>query len=183
MRGIAALIVIAWHLLLAFDPRRPGVMPDFPPAQSWIGTPWYGLVNGTASVGFFFVLSGYVLTYRSLARNDAGVLARGAIKRWPRLAGTVALASIISWSIFPLGWHWFAEAARLTKSPWLANFGFLPPISHPVANWQDAYQARTMVYSLPRRGLACPFARHSCTGWAGRLSCARSNCVQVGRDG
>lgn len=93
MRGIAAVMVVFWRLL-----------PGFPPKVSQIERPWYGFVNGAATVGFFFVLSGFVLTRRSFQVNDADALARGAIKRWPRPAGTVGIAGLVGWALFPLGW-------------------------------------------------------------------------------
>ena len=124
MRGIAALMVVFWHLLMGFAPGLPGSLPGFPPEVSWIGRPWYGFVNGGAAVGFFFVLSGFVLTRRSLQANDADVLARGAIKRWPRLAGTVGIAGLVSWALFPLGWYRFQQAGSLSGSPWLAGFAY-----------------------------------------------------------
>ena len=126
MRGIAALMVVFWHLLLGFAPGLPGVLPGFPPAASWIGRPWYGFVNGGAAVGFFFVLSGFVLTRRNLRSGDADGLARGAIKRWPRLAGTVGLACLASWALFPLGLYRFQQAGSLSGSPWLAAFAYSP---------------------------------------------------------
>ncbi len=126
MRGVAALVVVFWHLLLGFAPGLPGVLPGFPANVSWIGRPWYGFVNGGAAVGFFFVLSGFVLTRRSLQTDDADSLARGAIKRWPRLAGTVGIACLVSWALFPLGLYRFQQAGALSGSPWLAGFAYSP---------------------------------------------------------
>ncbi len=144
MRGLAALVVVFWHLLLAFDPERSGALPQFPHALSWIGCPWFGLVNGPAAVGFFFVLSGYVLTRRSLQANDPASLARGAVKRWPRLAGTVGLTCLICWSLFPLGLYRNEQAGALTHSFWLSHFGVgrLGPTLVPNvwdALWQGVY--------------------------------------------
>jgi peptidoglycan/LPS O-acetylase OafA/YrhL len=123
-RGLAALVVVLWHLLLGFDPARPGALPGFPHALSWIGRPWYGLINGGGAVGFFFVLSGFVLTRRNLQRTDAAGLARGAIKRWPRLAGPVTVACLFCWVLFPLHLYRFQQAAAFSHSPWLAGFGY-----------------------------------------------------------
>ena len=144
MRGLAAMVVVFWHLLLAFDPERSGALAQFPHALSWIGCPWFGLVNGPAAVGFFFVLSGYVLTKRSLQAGDSASLARGAVKRWPRLAGTVGLTCLISWALFPLGLYRNQQAGALTHSFWLSHFGVgrLGPTLVPDvwdALWQGVY--------------------------------------------
>ncbi len=126
LRGVAALVVVFWHLLLGFAPGLPGVLLGFPPSMSWIGRPWYGFVNAGAAVGFFFVLSGFVLTRRGLQTDDADGLARGALKRWPRLAGTVGIACLVSWALFPLGLYRFQQAGSLSGSPWLAGFAYSP---------------------------------------------------------
>ena len=144
MRGLAALVVVFWHLLLGFDPERSGALPQFPHPLSWIGDPWFGLFNGAAAVGFFFVLSGFVLTRRSLQASDPASLARGALKRWPRLAGTVGLTCLISWALFPLGLYRNTEAGAVTRSFWLSHFGVgLPgPVLVPNvwnAMWQGVY--------------------------------------------
>ncbi len=122
LRGVAAIIVVLYHLLLGFAPGLPGVLPGFPAGATWIGRPWYGLVNGVAAVGFFFTLSGFVLTRRSLQTGHGDSLAVGAIKRWPRLAGTVAIACLSSWALFPLGLYRFRQAGKLSASPWLSAF-------------------------------------------------------------
>src|SRR5690242_11784453 len=91
LRGLAAMVVVAFHCLQSFAPAWTGLYPAFDPTHSRAGEIWYGLVNGTAAVLFFFVLSGFVLTRRYFATGDAMILARGAVKRWPRLAGLVLL--------------------------------------------------------------------------------------------
>jgi peptidoglycan/LPS O-acetylase OafA/YrhL len=111
MRGIAALVVVANHLALTFSAR------DLQP-----GAPWFILINGGAAVTFFFVLSGYVLTLGPLQSNDLLSIVRGAIKRWPRLAGPVLIAVLLSWALWHLGAFWHIEAAAITGSEWLATF-------------------------------------------------------------
>ncbi len=130
LRGLAAFIVVFWHMLLAFAPAR---VPVFGGDQSAaiFGRPWFGLVYGTSSVTFFFVLSGFVLTRKALLRGDATLLARGALKRWPRLAGTVTLAVLVSWLFFVLHAYRYTQAAAITGSPWLASFATAIPVGTP----------------------------------------------------
>lgn len=117
LRGLAAVVVLAWHALQAFQPAfwRDG------------GAWWYGAVHGTAAVIVFFVLSGFVLTHRALATGDGRPLARGAIKRWPRLAGPVLAAVLFSWLLFKLGLYAHAEAGARIGSGFLASFGDAHP--------------------------------------------------------
>ena len=129
LRGLAAFGVVAWHLLLGFAPARPGILPGTDRALSWIGMPWYGLVNGGAAVAFFFVLSGFVLTRQALRLGDGGILARSAVKRWPRLAAPVVISCLVSWALFAGGLYHHAEVGARTGSPWLAAFAYavVPP--------------------------------------------------------
>ena len=85
-RGLAALVVVAWHTSLGFYPGLSGIFRGFDVNQSLQGSPLYTLINGTAAVVFFFVLSGYVLSRGFLTSGDLNILKRNAIKRLPRLA-------------------------------------------------------------------------------------------------
>ncbi len=85
--------------------------------------PWFGLLNGTAAVTVFFVLSGLVLSRAYLSTGDASIIARGALKRWPRLAGPVLVVVMISALLDRFGLYRYDQAA-LTGSPWLAGHSF-----------------------------------------------------------
>ncbi len=88
------------------------------------GNPLYVLVNGRSAVIFFFVLSGYVLTHRFYQTHDATILARGALKRLPRLAGTTTVITLISCALFLTGAYHFADAASINQSYWLKTSGY-----------------------------------------------------------
>lgn len=124
LRGLAALVVVAWHLVLAFAPGRSGIFPSMDFSSSWIGMPWYSLINGSAAVIFFFVLSGFVLTRQALRTGTSRRLAVGAVKRWPRLAGPVTVSCVLSWCLFATDLYRFRQAAAVTGSPWLADFAY-----------------------------------------------------------
>ncbi|MDO9709256.1 acyltransferase family protein [Paracraurococcus lichenis] len=116
LRGLAAAVVVAWHALQAFH-------PTFPREGAW----WFGAVHGTAAVIVFFVLSGYVLTHRALATGDGRPLARGAVKRWPRLAGPILASVLFSWLLFRLDLYAHVEAGARIGSTFLASFGDAHP--------------------------------------------------------
>jgi peptidoglycan/LPS O-acetylase OafA/YrhL len=124
MRGVAALVVVACHLSIAF---YPGIF--FGGADAF----WYVAVNGNAAVAFFFVLSGFVLTRRAMREEDLGSLARGAIKRWPRLAGPVIAVVILVWLLWTNDLFLHEKAGALANSPWVTSFGdaFQPPDFSP----------------------------------------------------
>src|ERR1700735_4161538 len=110
LRGVAAVIVLFHHFLLIVAPRLHGRnFPDDPIAL--VRTPLFALVNGSAAVAVFFVLSGFVLTLRAIEGRDWRQIFIGVLKRWPRLALLVVTVNIISAMFFMLGLYqnstWF----------------------------------------------------------------------------
>lgn len=124
LRGLAAVSVVIWHSMLGFFPAAPGVLPGFRIEDSLIGTPIYGLCNGTAAVVVFFVLSGFVLTRKAIAEENIGILSRHALRRWPRLAFLATAATFISWLCMRLNLYSYVEAGAITGSPWLQSFAY-----------------------------------------------------------
>ncbi|MBA1158167.1 acyltransferase family protein [Microvirga mediterraneensis] len=122
LRGLAAIIVLLWHTMLGFFPSKSGIFDGFDPDKAAVGKIWFGLIYGTPAVVFFFVLSGYVLTRGFFLSQNPFIILRGAVKRWPRLAGTVTVATLTSSILFALGLYHYQEAGRITGSPWLATF-------------------------------------------------------------
>jgi peptidoglycan/LPS O-acetylase OafA/YrhL len=110
VRGVAATVVLLHHFLLLVAPRLHGRnFPDDPIAL--VRTPLYALVNGSAAVAVFFVLSGFVLTFRAMEARDWRPILSGLIRRWPRLVPLVVTVNVISALFFMLGFYaddtWF----------------------------------------------------------------------------
>ena len=110
LRGVAAVIVLFHHFLLVVAPRLHGRnFPDDPIAL--VRMPLFALVNGSAAVAIFFVLSGFVLTYHAMERRDWGQLLAGVAKRWPRLVPLVVIVNVASAIFVMLGLYhdhsWF----------------------------------------------------------------------------
>jgi peptidoglycan/LPS O-acetylase OafA/YrhL len=124
VRGLAAISVLLWHVMVGFFPQWSGVFRDKWPGASLDGEIWYGLVHGPSAVTLFFVLSGFVLTRRFLLEGDHQIILRGAIKRWPRLAGPALAAALTSWCLFKLGAYRFQEGGAITGSEWLSFFAY-----------------------------------------------------------
>jgi peptidoglycan/LPS O-acetylase OafA/YrhL len=121
VRGIAACVVIVHHCLLGFAPTLHGLVG---PVKAWslFGTPFFALVNGSAAVVVFFVLSGFVLTYRAIASKDKMLIWLGAAKRWPRLAAPVLAVNILAALIATLQLYRNIPASSETGSIWLSWF-------------------------------------------------------------
>jgi peptidoglycan/LPS O-acetylase OafA/YrhL len=110
LRGIAAAIVLCHHFFLYVAPRLHGRnFPDDPIAL--VRTPLYALVNGSAAVTIFFVLSGFVLTLRAMEQRDWRQILVGVLKRWPRLALLVVTVNVLSAAFLIFGLYrgsgWF----------------------------------------------------------------------------
>lgn len=148
MRGIAAIIVLLGHILLLFAPATSGYFPDQFGTYGVRVTPLAALFNGTASVVFFFVLSGYVLTRGYFRSRDASVLLRGAIKRWPRLMVPVLLSVLLSYALLTCGWYFAADAGVVSKSPYLLSDAI--PTS---ATLLDALREGTLTFFTGERQL------------------------------
>lgn len=148
VRGIAAFIVLLWHLSLGFFPVYSGIFNNFDVNNSLKGSLGYLFINGSAAVVLFFVLSGYVLSRSFFLTGNYCLIRRNILKRLPRLASLTLLACLFSYSLFYLKMYRFEEAALITGSAWLSKFGYayIEPFSPalPDAIWQGLY--RTFFY-------------------------------------
>jgi peptidoglycan/LPS O-acetylase OafA/YrhL len=121
LRGIAALIVVLDHSITGFLPKYYGYIPGLAKDRLQ-GSIFYCFFNGSAAVCLFFVLSGYILTRRYCASGDVRILLKGAVKRWPRLAGPVFVTTLASYALFFFHLYDFQKAGVKSGSPWLAAF-------------------------------------------------------------
>jgi peptidoglycan/LPS O-acetylase OafA/YrhL len=74
-------------------------------------------------VMLFFVLSGYVLPLGYFRSGRTDVVLRGVAKRWFRLIGLTVAAAVVSYLLFRFDLYHYREAASITQSGWLQNFG------------------------------------------------------------
>lgn len=124
VRGIAVLVVVTQHVLLAFSPATSGLLAVDRTETSIIGSSWFVLMNGPAAITLCFVLSGFVLCWALFTEGDTNRVARSFGKRLPRLAGLVVVTTLGSYLLFRFGQYHFTEAAAVSGSAWLRNFGF-----------------------------------------------------------
>lgn len=122
LRGLAATIVVAWHFLWAFAPSELGSVAGSP-GQGLVGSPIVAGIDGPAAVVLFFVLSGFVIPLRFFRSGEARTVLHAAARRWPRLAGLSILAVLFSYALFRFGLFHYREAAVVTGSDWLGEYG------------------------------------------------------------
>lgn len=121
LRGIAALVVLFHHSLLAFFPRFHGLL-DPESQYALFGTPFFAAINGSAAVILFFVLSGFVLSLKALRGRDYSILLRNSLKRWPRLMFPVFIVNLASGALAGWGVYANSAAAAAVRSTWLGWF-------------------------------------------------------------
>lgn len=124
LRGLAALVVVNWHVMLGFRPELSGIFHGLPRSAAISGQIWFVAANGSGAVILFFVLSGFVLTRRAMLENDPRLILRQALRRWPRLMPPVLTSVLLSWTLFRLGAYHFTQAGAQTGSAWLVNFAY-----------------------------------------------------------
>lgn len=122
LRGIAAVMVVAWHFLWAFAPWELGTVAGWP-SHGLIGNPVTAAIDGPAAVALFFVLSGFVVPLRFFHSGRSRTVFRAAAKRWPRLAGLSVLAALFAYAMFQFDLFHYRQAGALTGSDWLATYG------------------------------------------------------------
>jgi peptidoglycan/LPS O-acetylase OafA/YrhL len=117
-RGIASIIVVFHHFSLAFLPWI-----RLPVSDGGVQyTPAFIFINVTGAVTFFFLLSGFVLTYGFYQKPSGVGLARAVAKRLPRLLVPASITILAGWLIFRLEPPFFIIAAVESKSEWLGGF-------------------------------------------------------------
>ncbi len=137
LRGIAAAVVVLYHLVLGFTARGVSVVPQGHGAFDTLAQFGLGLLNGSAAVAVFFVLSGFILSLPfSRDRRISRVLV-ALLKRWPRLAGVTVIACLFAYGLILWSGHDYKNAASITGAGWMASHGN-SPIDHRHLTWAGA---------------------------------------------
>ncbi len=84
LRGLAAFIVVIYHHFYGFYPKFLYPSEDKVLTQL-SGSPLNIFYNGNFAVYIFFILSGYVLTYKFFKTRNYGIIISSAARRYIRL--------------------------------------------------------------------------------------------------
>jgi peptidoglycan/LPS O-acetylase OafA/YrhL len=126
LRGIAAAIVVLYHLVLGFTRKGVGVVPHGHGVWDVVVQFAFGLLNGGAAVAVFFVLSGFILSLPFANDRRLSRVLVAMLKRWPRLAALTTIACLLGWALIWLSAHEYKDAAGVIGSGWLATHGNAP---------------------------------------------------------
>ena len=200
LRGLAALNVVAGHFLLTFFPYLGNylwnsrtitqrVVSQRFEFESWLGAaPFTILFNGTFPVCIFFVLSGYVLSWKFIEQGDHAYLRASALKRFPRLVAPVFASVLFAWALLTLGVMRTTEAAAIGAASFLSE-AYNQPVSLLSALWIGAIGAPLLgqtTINVPLwtikiellgsfyclQSMQCPAARALCLPWRRLLYCS-----------
>lgn len=137
LRGIAAAIVVLYHLVLAFTPKGVGTVPHGHGALDVATQFVLGMLNGGAAVAVFFVLSGFILSLPFARDRRVSRVLVALLKRWPRLACLTAAACMLAFALILWSGHEYKQAAHVIGAKWLATHGNAPINIHDLS-WEDA---------------------------------------------
>jgi len=137
LRGIAAAVVVLYHLVLGFTHKGVGVVPHGHGFWDVILQFGLGLLNGGAAVAVFFVLSGFILSLPFANDRRISRILVSLLKRWPRLAMLTTIACLFAWGLIWLSAHEYRHAAHVIGSGWLATHGNAPIAGHSLS-WPAA---------------------------------------------
>ena len=122
-RGIAALIVFFFHFFIGYLPGIQGQEVAVAiEGGNLKDTIFFFLINGHAAVMFFFVLSGFVLSYHYFSKEYNEGLIRSFVKRWPRLFPLALISTIYSYFMFKYDFYHHLEVSAITGSHWMQTF-------------------------------------------------------------
>lgn len=136
LRGIAAVIVVLFHIGVSFFPYAFfGPAGSFPQhsrfEDNFFGSPFFFFVNGSYAVALFFILSGFVLSIGYFSANNKEVaqhiILKQSLKRYFRLAIPAGVSVLIAYVLIALSLNMNHEAFAVTGSERLAMFWSLEP--------------------------------------------------------
>jgi peptidoglycan/LPS O-acetylase OafA/YrhL len=131
MRGLAALSVYIHHFALLVFPAFYFLTPEIETAPTllrWVAkTPLGVLVDGELAIKFFFIHSGFVLSYqfvKSGYKNEYNRTAiySSALRRYFRLTIPMSTSIILAYILIKLGWIYGTQADALHTPNWVGNY-------------------------------------------------------------
>jgi peptidoglycan/LPS O-acetylase OafA/YrhL len=123
LRGLAAFVVVLSHFAVVFYPALYTANASEVRFVSQLdliiaGTPLNVIYNGNFAVCIFFILSGYVLTYKFFRDKNPETLVSGAFRRYFRLLVPVLFSNLLVFIFMKLSLFHNVQAGNITKSTW-----------------------------------------------------------------
>lgn len=127
IRGLACVAVVFSHLSLTFLPFLHNFESVDSSGVAWIDwlhhSPFGFLYSGTGAVFVFFVLSGYVLSYAILRKDDIPLKIKAmSLKRYPRLAIPAGISCLVAFAILSIP----VDTSNILGN-WMQKYGVSSP--------------------------------------------------------
>ncbi|ERI07808.1 acyltransferase family protein [Aneurinibacillus aneurinilyticus] len=140
LRGLAALIVVFSHYVRGFypgvyenNPKKVHLQPEIEYYFSQF--PFSMFYAGNYAVCIFFILSGYVLSYKFFKYNGEFTLIPAIVKRYFRLVIPIFFVLIMSYVFVEMEFYFNKEVSDITlSSRWLALLWQIEPNFWDVIN-------------------------------------------------
>jgi peptidoglycan/LPS O-acetylase OafA/YrhL len=136
LRGVAALAVVIQHLVLTFYPSAAfgitmiwGVKSNYhhPIELFFSASPFIMLYSGRLAVIIFFILSGFVLSYKFMRKKEKLILIESIIRRYFRLTIPIAFSCVLTYFFMKIGWLFNKDMYKITYSPWISHWNQFAP--------------------------------------------------------
>ncbi|MER1986562.1 MAG: acyltransferase [Solibacillus sp.] len=119
IRGVAAFVVVISHFIQVFYPGLFSLNPELAHNEfekNIAQSPLNLLYNGNFAVCIFFVLSGFVLSYKYFVKKENGILVESAVKRYFRLALPVTVSVLFAYILLKFNLYYYGYSISITKS-------------------------------------------------------------------
>lgn len=119
IRGIAAVVVLISHFIQIFYPGLFSTdvsLMHHGLEEGVSETPLNLLYNGNFAVCLFFVLSGFVLSYKFFMKKEQEIIIESAVKRYFRLAIPVFTSLLLAFVFFKLNLYYYGKIIFETRA-------------------------------------------------------------------
>ena len=132
LRGLAAFVVVFHHFVYAFYPALflgSNAKTHLGAGEEVFasGSMFNLLYSGNFAVCIFFVMSGFVLSYKFFLQKDRNIIKESATKRYVRLVLPVAFSVFLAFVLMKFSLFYNQQAAGITGSNWLGEFWTFTP--------------------------------------------------------
>lgn len=125
LRGMAALIVLLWHVMVVFSPAAANGVSRIS-HSSWevflFHSPITFFYKGSFAVCLFFVLIGFILTLRFFETGDSSIIYLRALSRYPRLVIPAGFSSLFAALLIKFNLYYIQELSLLNGANQMLDY-------------------------------------------------------------
>lgn len=132
LRGLAAFVVVFHHFIYAFYPALflgSNVQTHLKAGEEAFASGSFLnlFYNGNFAVCIFYVMSGFVLSYKFFLMKDREIIKESVVKRYVRLVVPVAFSVLCAYVLMRLSLFYNRQAAEVSGSYWIGEFWRFSP--------------------------------------------------------